>query len=209
MTGLLRPRHAAALLLTTCGLASGCASTGPPQRSVLQEKIGKGGMGATELRLRLYELPGQYGAVIEATADQIREESSDPAVRRRALLWKADGIPALYAAALRPDPLAGSIDLWLLLEQQNLYFREGAGKEAFGAQQPLATVATARMLASFEEAWASLTPDRAAFERRQTRIREIARAHPIEGAFSSRDTAVIELASLSQGEGGGALASVG
>jgi hypothetical protein len=173
-------------------LASACVSTAPPPRSTLQEKIGQGSMSATELRLRLYELPGRYGAVIETTADQIREKSSDPAVRRWALLWKADGIPALYAAALRPDPLAGTLDLWLFLEQMNLYFRDGAGKDAFGAQQPLATAATARMLSSFEEMSASMTLDKAAFERRQTKVREFARAHPIEGAFSSRDTAVIE-----------------
>src|SRR5215471_3788883 len=209
MAGLLRRHRGTAFLLTALALAPACVSTAPPARSTLQEKIGQGSMSATELRQRLYELPGQYGAVIETTADRIREESSDPVVRRRALVWKADGIPALYAAALRPDPLAGSLDLWLFLEQMNLYFREGAGKNAFGAQQPLVTAATARMLASFEETSASFTPDKAAFERRQAKIREFARSHPVEGPFSSRDTAVIELASLSQGEGGGALASVG
>ena len=208
MTGFLGRDRGTALLLTFLTLAPACVSTAPPPRSTLQEKIGQGSMSATELRLRLYELPGQYGAVIETAADQIREKSSDPAVRRRALLWKADGIPALFAAALRPDPLAGCIDLWLFLEQMDLYFREGAGKNAFGAQQALATAATARMLASFEETYISLTPDKGAFERRQTRIREFARSHPIEGPFSSRDTALIELASLSQGESGGALASV-
>ena len=112
LAGFLGRRRGAAWLLAAWGLASACASTAPPQRSVLQEKIGTGDVSATELRLRLYELPGQLGAVIETTADRIRAESTDPGVRHRALLWKADGIPALYAAALRPDPLAGALDLW-------------------------------------------------------------------------------------------------
>ena len=196
-------------LLTAVGFASACASTAPIQRSALQEKIDRGGIGATELRLRLYELPAQLGAVIETAADRIRAESSDPAVRHRALLWKADGIPALYAAALRPDPMAGALDLWLLVEQMNLYFREGAGKDAFGAQQPLANAAVERMLAITEETAVALTPDPATLERRAARVADFARSHPIEGAFSARDTALIELARLSGAEKGNAFASVG
>jgi hypothetical protein len=73
--------------------------------------------------------------MIEAAADRIRAKSSDPDVRRRALLWKADGVPALFAAALRPDPLAGALDLWLLVEQMDQCFREGAWKDAFGASR--------------------------------------------------------------------------
>jgi hypothetical protein len=202
-------RCGAVLLLAASGLASACVSTAPPRRSALQQKIGKGGVSAMELRLRLYELPGQLGAIIETAVDRIRAESSDPAVRRRALLWKADGIPALYVAALRPDPLAGALDLWLLVEQMNLYLRDGVGKNAFGAQQPLAIAAVARMLEIVEEAAVSVTPDPEVLERRRARIQQFARSHPIEGAFSSRDTALIELARLLEAEGGGTLASVG
>ena len=156
VTGLLSQRRGVALLLVAWGLVSACVSTAPSQRSALQQKIDKNGVSATELRLRLYELPGQLGAMVETTADRIRVESSDPAVRRRALLWKADGTPALYTAALRPDPLAGALDLWLLVEQMHLYFREGVGKNAFGAQQPLATTTVTRMLAITRETVAAL-----------------------------------------------------
>src|SRR5262245_19665997 len=178
-----RERFGTVLLVAVSGLVASCAITAPAHRSVLQEKISVGGISATELRLRLYELPAQLGSLVETTADQIRAESSDPAVGRRALLWKADGIPALYAAALRPDPLAGALDLWLCVEQMNLYFREGAGKDSFGEQQPLAIAAVARMLTMVEQTATSLTPQPGMFERRATQIQQFARAHPIEGAF--------------------------
>ena len=208
VTGLLSQRRGVALLLVAWGLASACVSTAPSQRSALQQKIDKNGVSATELRLRLYELPGQLGAMVETTADRIRVESSDPAVRRRALLWKADGTPALYTAALRPDPLAGALDLWLLVEQMHLYFREGVGKNAFGAQQPLATTTVTRMLAITRETVAALVGGPEALERGAARVQQFARSHPIEAGFSARDTALIELARLAEAESG-MLASVG
>ena len=108
----------ATILLAACGLVSACGSTNPSDRSALQQQIGTpGGISATELRLRLYELPQQLGGIVEVAADRIRSGSSDPAIRRRALLWEADGIPALYAAALRPDPLVGGLDLAVFVYQ--------------------------------------------------------------------------------------------
>ena len=209
VTGFRSHGPRAGLMLAVFGLVSACARTAPPHRSALQEKIGKEGISATQLRLRLYEMPTQLGAQIEAAADQIRAKSSDPVVRRRALLWKTDGIPMLYVAALRPDPLAGSLDLWVYLEQMDLYFREGAGKNAFGEWQTIATDTLARMLADTERTSAMLTTERDIFERRKSRIGEFAHAHPIEGAFSSRQTAMLELASLSDVDRAGVIASVG
>jgi hypothetical protein len=77
----------------------------------------------------------------------------------------------------------------------NLYFREGVGKNAFGAQQPLAA---ARMVAIADETAASLASSPEAYERMKAKVQQFARSHPIEGLFSSRDTALIELARLSE-----------
>ena len=55
-----------ATLLAACGLLSACGSTASSDRSALQQKIGTpGGISATELRLRLYELPQQLGGIVE------------------------------------------------------------------------------------------------------------------------------------------------
>jgi hypothetical protein len=191
-------------------LLSGCAGTSHPKHSALQQKIGApGAVSATELRLRLYEIPPRLGGIIENAADRIRTESADPAVRRRALLWKADGIPALYTATLRPDPLVGALDLWVLVYQMDFYFQGGPGEGAFGPQQPIAIEAMKTIMALVDTTAESLTPDPALLEKRRTRIQAFARAHPIEGVFSSRETAVIELAGLSVDEDSGTLAAVG
>ncbi len=166
-------------------------------------------MSASELRLRLYEIPQRLGGIVETAADRIRSDSSDPAVRRHALLWEADGIPALYTAALRPDPLAGALDLWVLLYQMNAYFENGPGRQAFGPQQSIAAAALKQMLALFEETATAPQADNEVFLRRRAEVEQFARAHPIEGTFSSRESALTELARFLDAESSGTLAAVG
>jgi hypothetical protein len=90
----------------------------------------------------------------------------------------------------------------------HLYFREGVGKNAFGAQPPLATTTVTRMLAITRETVAALVGGPEALERGAARVQQFARSHPIEAGFSARDTALIELARLAEAESG-MLASVG
>ena len=199
-----------ATLLAVCGLLSACGSTAASDRSALQKQIGTpGGISATELRLRLYELPQQLGGIVEVAADQIRAKSTDPAARRRALLWEADGIPALYAAALRPDPLAGGLDLAVFVYQMEYYLEDGAGKDAFGPQQEIAVGAVQKMVKLTESTASSLYTDQAVYLRRKARLQEFARAHPIDGSFLARETAISELARFAPDESAGALAAVG
>ena len=210
MTPRSKPAHGLATVAAACLALSACAGTAPPQRSALQQKLGNaGGMSATELRLRLYEVPQRLGGIVEGAADRIRAESSDPAVRRRALVWEVDGIPAIYAAALRPDPLAGALDLWVLLYQMRDDLVTGAARNAFGPQQPIAVEAVGQMLTLLEGTAAPLYSDRAVYERRKADVQEFASAHPIPGALSTRETALSELARFSTTESAGALAAVG
>jgi hypothetical protein len=198
-----------AALLAAGVLASACSSTAAPRQSKLQTQIGKGTMSATELRMRVDEAADRLGGTLENAADQIRSKSSDPAVRRRALLWKADGIPALYAAAFRPDPLAGGFDLWVLIVQMELYFTEGAGKSAFGGEQPIAVAAIRKMRGLVEETAAliSVTPEQLA--RRRADVEAFARAHPIETGFGDRASATAELAKYFDQQDLGTFAIVG
>jgi hypothetical protein len=200
-----------AFVVILFGLASACASTSGPKRSTLQQRVGQpGGLGAAELRLWLYELPPRLAGMVETAADRIRAESSDYPVERRALLWKADGIPTIYTAALRPDPLAGALDLWVLLYQMQDYFQDGAGKDAFGPQQPIAVEALRSMLALVSGVAESLYTDPDAYVKRKTQVQEFARAHPIEGAhYSARETALVALARLAEPGDSGFLSGFG
>jgi len=149
----------------------------------------------------VYEMPPQLAGMVETAADQIRAESSDYAVGRRALLWKADGIPTIYTAALRPDPLAGALDLWVLLYQMQDYFQDGAGKDAFGPQQPIAVETVRNMLDLVHGVAEKLYTDPDAYGKRKRQVQEFARAHPIEGAYySARETALVKLARLVESE---------
>jgi hypothetical protein len=141
---------------------------------------------------------------------RIRAESSDYAVGRRALLWKADGIPTIYTAALRPDPLAGALDLWVLLYQMQDYFQDGAGKDAFGPQQPIAVETLRSMLALVNGVAETLYKDPDAYGKRKTQVQEFARAHRIEGTYySSRETALVALARLVESDESGLLSGLG
>jgi hypothetical protein len=184
-----------------------CVSAAPPHKSAAQKQIGKTSITAAELRARVYETAERLGGFVEAAADDIRSKSSDPAARRNALLWKADGILALYAAAFRPDPFVGALDLWTLVAQMDLYFSEGAGKAAFGAEQSIAQAALGRMSALCEEAGAAIAANPEMLEHWRVEIQKFARAHSVEGSFSTRSTEAAQLAKFEASAG--ALAAVG
>jgi hypothetical protein len=184
-----------------------CVSAAPPHKSAAQKQIGKTSITAAELRARVYETAERLGGFVEAAADDIRSKSSDPAAWRNALLWKADGILALYAAAFRPDPFVGALDLWTLVAQMDLYFSEGAGKAAFGAEQSIAQAALGRMSALCEEAGAAIAANPEMLEHWRVEIQKFARAHSVEGSFSTRSTEAAQLAKFEASAG--ALAAVG
>jgi hypothetical protein len=196
-------------LLAASVLAAGCVTTASPRRSELQEKAAAGSASAAELRTRVYEAAERLGGILEVAADEVRSKSSDPTVRRRALRWKADGILALYAAAFRPDPFMGALDLWVLVEQMDFFFADGDGESFFGAEQPIARAAIQQMLALCDEVATAVAGSPASLDRWRTEVQEFARAHPVQGAFSTRSTAASELARFLGQENSGAFAAVG
>src|SRR5262249_21181968 len=117
--------------------ASACAPKAARRQTEIMEKTGKVGVSAAVLRARMNDLAGRLAGRIEQTADRIGAESPDFAVRRRALAMKADAIPAVYVAAYRSDPLAAAVDVWGFAFQFAQHFESGAGRAAFGLQQPL------------------------------------------------------------------------
>ena len=65
---------------------------------------------AAELRAVVNALADRFADQIEETADRIGAATQDPAIRRRALVFEIDAVPAVYTAAYRADPLAGVVD---------------------------------------------------------------------------------------------------
>ena len=127
-------------------------------------------------------------------ADRISAETRDLMVRRRALAFKVDAIPAVYTAAYRADPLVGAVDTWGLAFQIRDYVETGAGRDAFGAQQPLARAEVRDLLADAEASVEGMAASRKVFQAARVKVQGWVAKHPIEHAFSSRSSVAPVLA---------------
>ena len=142
-------RHTLALTLLA-GLAlmvAGCRMAAP---APVRENIHSADdLAANEeqMRLRIRALVEPYSGSIVESADRISAGTTNRAIRREALLWKIEAVPALREALFRPNPLVALGDTWVLIWQMTDYFEKGRGKQALGAASPIAA-ATCRYLES-------------------------------------------------------------
>jgi hypothetical protein len=175
-----------ALVLWTLAAATACApKTGHRQTDVM-EKTGSVSVSAAELRARVNDLADLFVARLQETADRIRAESRDRAVRRRALAVKGDAVPAVYTAAYRTDPLAAAIDLWALAFQIQAYVEAGAGRDEFGSGQPLARDTARLLLADADTLMRSIVTRTVDFDQPRAKVEAWAAKHPIDRSLSSR-----------------------
>jgi hypothetical protein len=158
------------------------------------EKSNMTKVSATVLRARVHELADRFVGRVEKTVDRIRLESSDPDVRRRALAFKVDCIPAIYAAAFHVGPYVAAADVWGLTFQLVDYVEEGAGRDAFGPGQPLIVECAHAMVADADALVRSIAATPEAFASGRKRVFEWAESHPIEFSFTSRASVATVLA---------------
>jgi hypothetical protein len=148
MSGL-RCLHRYSLALTLLAglalMAAGCRMATPAP--VRENVHAADDLAANEqqIRLRIRALVEPYSGSIVETADRIRAGTTNRAIRREALLWKIEAVPALREALFRPNPLVAIGDTWVLIWQMTDYFEKGRGKLALGAASPIAA-ATCRYL---------------------------------------------------------------
>src|SRR5262249_30946071 len=116
-------------------LASGCAKV--PHQSALMRTLdartAPGALRATENALAV-SVPGE----IETSADEIIARADDPAIRRQAMQWKLEAIPAYYQTLFQVDSLAAAMDTVVLAIQLEDYLSQGAGRDRFGGHQHVA-----------------------------------------------------------------------
>jgi hypothetical protein len=126
---------------------------------------------------------------IERTANQIAAGTSDPAVRRAALRWKIDAVPALSAALFQPEPMTAVLDSWVLFNQMADFFETGVGKQQLGDSAPVAVEASRRLEQEIADVFAAMTVSHDV-----SRVRAFAKswaaAHPIRYAIPDRETAL-------------------
>jgi hypothetical protein len=188
--------------------ASACASRGQRSQTSVMEKAEGVNLSALVLRARVDDLANRLAGRIAETADQLRLSTEDRTVRRNAIMFKSDSIPALYTAAFRVDPLTAAIDVWAFMFQINRFFDDGAAGDFFGAQQAMARAGAASMLADADQTLRTVAARPEDFDRARARVESWAAAHPIEQTFSSRPSAATFMAELDSDDRG-AFAAVG
>jgi hypothetical protein len=189
-------------------VASSCAPKAAGRQTDVMEKSGTVKVSAAELRAVVNDLADSLTSRIEGTGDRIRAETEDRGVRRRAIAFKAGGIPAVYTAAYRADPLAAVVDVWAFAFQAVHLVEDGALREAFGAQQALAREGARGLLADADAAIQRILTRPEDFARLRARVEGWAKQHPIEHTVTSRPSIAAFAAEL-RAEGRDAFVAVG
>jgi hypothetical protein len=105
-----------------------------------------------------------------------------------------DAIPAVYTAAYRADPLVGALETWGLAFQIREYLETGAGRDAFGAQQPLARAEARDLLAEADASVKMVAVSQKVFDATRVKMQSWVTQRPIEHVFSSRSSVPCVLA---------------
>jgi hypothetical protein len=176
---------AAALLL---GTAPACSVAIPEIKTDEQvQKRGDIAVTSEQVRVRARSLVEPLTAIVRDASDQILTSTHDPDVRRAALLWKIEAVPALRAALFRPNPLLAVFEAWVFAWQMLDAFESGPMKDVFGAAQPIAVQACQRLEEEVESVFTSLTISKDVSQARAA-ARKWAGEHPIRGTVAGRAT---------------------
>ena len=184
----------------------GCKSTAEKSNMMKQLKVKS--VTSQELQIRINEFSTHFAHEVEASADKIMSRTTDPAIRRQALIWKIYAIPACKAAATSGDPLMAFIDTWTFVLQMTDYFETGGGKEAFGELQPIA-ITTSR---SLELQILNMIKQRVlpeGFGKTGDFVADWVLEHPIKTQFFTRDSTLPLLTDVYRASPKGTFATVG
>jgi hypothetical protein len=142
-----------------------------------------------QIRLRMRSLVEPFAGEIEQTADAIAAGTSDRSVKRAAIQWKIEGVPAIRGTLFQPDPFIAVFDTWVLTYQMANYFEGGPGRTAMGPAAPLAVDTSLRMEAEVADVAASFTISHDVSKVRAS-VKQWAIDHPIRYAIRDRETAL-------------------
>ncbi len=184
----------------------GCKTT--TEKSAIMKQYNIKHFTSQEIQIRVSEFSSHFAHAVEASADEIMSRTTDPTIRRRALVWKIYAISECQSAATSADPLMAIIDMWTFVLQMADYFETGGGKDAFGELQPIA-VNTAR---SLEEQMVNMVKEKAlpeGFDFVQGFVDDWAREHPIKTRFYTHDSTIPLLTDIYRVSQMGALSTMG
>jgi hypothetical protein len=142
-----------------------------------------------QIRLRMRSLVEPFAGEIEQAADTITAGTTDRSVKRAAILWKIEGVPAMRGTLFQPDPFTAVFDTWVLTFQMANYFESGPGRAALGPAAPIAIDTSRKMEAELTEVAKTFTISKDVSKVRAT-AQQWAVDHPIRYAIRDRETAL-------------------
>ncbi len=141
------PAVRTALCVVLCALG-GCTGLGnaPTRTNVQPWPEIQSDFRVPALRARLLEYSTTFAAEVDLAATAIERRSTDPTVRRNALLWRVRAIPEMRKACFRLQSVSALVDAWTLARQMDQLFSEGAGTGAFGPFHAEAVAVSRRLV---------------------------------------------------------------
>ncbi len=158
------------------------------------------------MRLRSEAVP--FTGLMEQAANEASEASSDPAVKRRTLVWKLNVIPALYRTLFNQRPLVALLDTWALLVQAEQYLESPEGRAAFGPGAAIVLATTRELEGRVQEIARWAVPSVDLIEIR-SKVQAWAEKHPVRLTFATRDSIEQYLVTIAPTEQLSAFAVVG
>ena len=198
----MRPSLPIAALLVSL---SACATI-PTQSEIMKEQGVKASSEAIRIRLRSEAIP--FTGLMAQAADAASAESRDPAVKRRALVWKVNVVPAMYRTLFYQRPLIALLDTWALLVQAEQYLESPEGKAAFGSGAATVLATTKELEGRVEEIAHWAVPGRN-LPAIRAQVADWAAKHPVRLTFATRDSIDQYLVTLAPTEELSAFAVVG
>jgi len=167
---------------------SGCRIVAPkPKGDVKVHSESDFSVNAEQMRLRMRALVQPLSGVIVASADKIIAGTTNNAIRRQALLWKIEAVPALREALFQPNPKTAIFDAWVMAIQMTDYFEKGAGKDGLGEAHGIAVTTCQHLETELARIAASLTISGDVSEVGAFAM-QWAGGHPIRGSIASRES---------------------
>ena len=200
---MTRDRMGTLLLMATFA----ACSTSAPQQTRLMKKTDLT-VSSAQLQVQVRSLADRFSGLMEEAGEEALEQTDDPAMRRRVLLWLTNGIPAMQHALFRPDPLAALLDGWFLVAQMHFYFEEHAPEELPPHFAEIAIPTLDTMEADIKGIVIRAGSENS-YETGRQLVYEAARDHPTNNSFASRQGSSIVLSEFTARAGSGALKSIG
>lgn len=195
-------------IIVLCLVTPLLSCAGTTQTKHLLQKNPSITMSSQELRVRVRGLARPLAGILEKTADEIMEQSTDPELRQQVLQTKTEVIPAIFEALFRKDPGAALIDATALVEQFRQEFTDGSNMVLDDEAKQIVLRAADDMKQRLQSVYLATGASQEDIDLFWIQVEEWARRHPIEGNFAVRDSTGSLLAKSNAATGGGLGAAI-